>query len=207
MFDLPTNLAYLYWLHHLCLIKHRVQFQVQKAAWKQSIPLFSSDPRNTFPFQLSFGIPFRAMGCTFEYPLEQWRHQFPLLSIQWVRFRIAIGFIPIVPTLFCLSDHFHFCQMLLLFISRNIHEVFRDSFSSSQPLPEGRASTAWSTWQATTTTLNNTTNKYHQINRQTTTLSPQGGLASFVRCLLHQRLFKTEGNRKPMVATVYLHSG
>ena len=108
MFDLPTNLVYLYWLHHLCLIKHRVQFQVQKAAWKQSIPLFSADPRNTFPFQLSFGIPFRAMGCTFEYPLEQWRHQFPLLSIQWVRFRIVIGFIPIVPTLFCLSITFTF---------------------------------------------------------------------------------------------------
>ena len=106
--SLPTHLTYLYWLHHLRLIKHRVQFQVQKAAWKQSIPLFSADPRNTFPFQLSFGIPFRAMGCTFEYPLEQWRHQFPFLSIQWVRFRIAIGFIPIVPTLFCLSITFTF---------------------------------------------------------------------------------------------------
>ena len=116
-----------------------------KTAWQQSIKLFSSDPRNTFPFKFSFRFPFRAMGCTFEYPLEQWRHKYPLLSIQWVRFRIAIGFIPIVPTLFCLSDHFHFCQMLLLFISRNIHEVFRDSFSSSQPLPEGRASKAWST--------------------------------------------------------------
>ena len=111
------------------------------------------------------------------------------------------------PNIILSFNHFHFCQLLLLFISRNIHEVFRDSFSSSQPLPEGRASTAWSTWQATTTTLNNTTNKLHKKNRQTTTLSPQGGLASFVRCLLHQRLFKTEGNRKPMVATVYLHSG